>query len=60
MSSQLSAALSRAGAAGVGLLGAAEGLAFLAALAVVGVFGLQIADVGFVPAPLPSEACFGN
>ena len=43
-----------------GLLGAVEGMGFLAVLAVIVVFGLQFADFGFIPGPLPGEACFGN
>lgn len=38
-----------------GLLGAAEGMGFLAVLAGVIVLGFQIADYGFIPNAVPSE-----
>ncbi|KAK8949527.1 hypothetical protein KSP39_PZI004986 [Platanthera zijinensis] len=42
-----------------GLLGAAEGLSYLSVLAVIVVFGLQFEERGYIPAPLPSDQCFG-
>ena len=42
-----------------GLLGAAEGVSYLSLLAIAVVFGLQVADVGGLPPPVPSEQCFG-
>jgi len=42
-----------------GLLGAAEGLAYLSLLASIVVFGLQIAEVGSLPGPVPTDQCFG-
>lgn len=42
-----------------GLLGAAEGLAYLTLVGIVVVFGLQIYETGSLPGPLPSEECFG-
>ena len=38
-----------------GILGAAEGLAFLAVLAGVVVLGLQIKDYGYIPNAVPTE-----
>lgn len=42
-----------------GLLGAAEGLSYLTVLAIVVVFGLQFAERGYIPGPLPADQCFG-
>eukprot|EP00850_Spirogloea_muscicola_P016965 SM000141S00909 [mRNA] locus=s141:268287:269901:- [translate_table: standard] len=42
-----------------GLLGAAEGLTYLTLLAAVVVFGLQLAQYGYIPPPVPGEQCFG-
>eukprot|EP00850_Spirogloea_muscicola_P019407 SM000190S04843 [mRNA] locus=s190:52524:53673:+ [translate_table: standard] len=42
-----------------GLLGAAEGLSYLTLLAAVVVFGLQLAQYGYIPPPVPGEQCFG-
>ncbi|XP_071915400.1 uncharacterized protein [Coffea arabica] len=42
-----------------GLLGAVEGLSYLSLLAIIVVFGLQFAEKGSLPGPLPSDQCFG-
>lgn len=42
-----------------GALGAVEGMAYLTLLAAIVVFGLQLADFGFIPPPVPGEQCFG-
>ncbi|GAB2232061.1 hypothetical protein Droror1_Dr00011083 [Drosera rotundifolia] len=44
-----------------GLLGAVEGLSYLALVGIVVVFGLQFAETGFIPGPVPSpgDQCFG-
>jgi len=42
-----------------GLLGAAEGVAYLTVAAIAVVFGLQLFQQGSIPGPLPSEQCFG-
>ncbi|CAI9110748.1 OLC1v1010824C1 [Oldenlandia corymbosa var. corymbosa] len=42
-----------------GLLGAVEGLSYLSLVAIVVVFGLQFAQQGSLPGPLPSDQCFG-
>lgn len=42
-----------------GLLGAVEGLSYLTLLAIFVVFGLQFAQQGSIPGPLPSPQCFG-
>lgn len=42
-----------------GLLGAVEGLSYLSLLAIIVVFGLQFAEQGSLPGPLPSDQCFG-
>jgi hypothetical protein len=43
-----------------GLLGAVEGITYLSLLAIIVVFALQYANMGFIPEPLPSAQCFGN
>eukprot|EP00271_Cylindrocystis_brebissonii_P008841 TRINITY_DN23357_c0_g1_i1.p1 TRINITY_DN23357_c0_g1~~TRINITY_DN23357_c0_g1_i1.p1 ORF type:complete len:180 (+),score=10.98 TRINITY_DN23357_c0_g1_i1:130-669(+) len=42
-----------------GLLGAAEGLSYLIVLASLIVGGLQIAEFGGLPSPVPDDRCFG-
>ncbi|XP_021718468.1 uncharacterized protein LOC110686185 [Chenopodium quinoa] len=42
-----------------GLLGAVEGLSYLSLLAILLVFGLQFAQNGSIPGPLPGDQCFG-
>lgn len=42
-----------------GLLGASEGLSYLALLGAIIVFGFQIVDYGYIPPPVPGEQCFG-
>jgi len=39
----------------IGVLGAAEGLGFLAVLAGVVVLGFQVSDYGYIPNAVPSE-----
>ena len=43
-----------------GLLGAVEGVTYLSLLAIIVVFALQYANLGYIPEPLPSAQCFGN
>ena len=42
-----------------GVLGAAEGLSYLALLAAVGAFAYQLATRDFIPGALPTPECFG-
>jgi hypothetical protein len=39
----------------LGLLGAAEGLSFLSAVAGLAVLGFQLADYGYLPEAVPTE-----